>query len=83
MVRPTQRGILRTNQAATRWAPTMKVPSITRVVSVGNNFGVADNWVSEFTTNSIEVDTRRTVKTNNTMLPSTPISTATRTTPSS
>ena len=45
----------------------MKVSSITRVVSVGNNFVVADNSVSEFTTNSIEVDTRRTVKTNNKM----------------
>ena len=37
------------------------------MVSVGNNFVVADNSVSEFTTNSIEVDTRRTVKTNNKM----------------
>ena len=62
-----KRGILRTNQATTRWTPTRKVPSITRVVSVGSDFVVTNNCVREFTTNSLDMDTRRTVKTNNKM----------------
>ena len=76
-------GQLSCYQATTRWTPTRKVPSITRVVSVGSDFVVTNNCVREFTTNSLDMDTRRTVKTNNTMLPSTPISTSTSwTTPS-
>ena len=53
------------------------------LVTTLNNFVVTNDWVREFTTNSLDMGTRRTVKTNNTMLPSTPISTSTSwTTPS-
>ena len=53
------------------------------LVTTLNNFVVTNNCVREFTTNSLDMGTRRTVKTNNTMLPSTPISTSTSwTTPS-
>ena len=53
------------------------------LVTTLNNFVVTNNCVREFTTNSLDMGTRRTVKTNNTMLPSTPTSTSTSwTTPS-
>ena len=83
MVRPTQERYLEDKPGNNKMDANKEGAINNEVVSVGSDFVVTNNCVREFTTNSLDMDTRRTVKTNNTMLSSTPISTSTSwTTPS-
>ena len=83
MVRPTQERYLEDKPGNNKMDTNKEGAINNEVVSVGSDFVVTNNCVREFTTNSLDMDTRRTVKTNNTMLSSTPISTSTSwTTPS-